>query len=156
MKNSRLSAVLSLLPLALLAVMLLCSVAAAADGFARITRRDDGEFTLRTAAGYISTKIASAPSREAVTVEPFGEGMAIVISESYGGEDYLTRIYCHNGGLYELFTPDLDGFSPEDGQETVGLDSMDISLDKGLLRIVLHLGKDHTELYFALCGEVSP
>lgn len=156
MKNSRLTALLSLLPVALFAVMLLCSVAAGADGFSRITRRDDTAFTLRSAAGYISTKLASAPNPEAITLERFGETDAIVISQYYGSERYLTRIYCHGGSLCELFTPDIDGFLPEDGQSVVGLDGLELSAEDGLLRLVLQLGEDCRELFFRISGEVMP
>ena len=148
MKNSRLSSLLALLPAALFAVMLLCSVSAAASAFSRISHRDDTSYTLRTAAGFISTKLALRPSENPPDIEPFGSCTALCISEEYGKERYITRIYCYNGSLCELFTPDIEGFSPEDGQETVRLDSLEFSLENGLLRIVLTLENDSLELFF--------
>ncbi|MBQ6875929.1 MAG: DUF4860 domain-containing protein, partial [Lachnospiraceae bacterium] len=48
---------------------------------------------------------------------------------------YLTRIYCHNGYLYELFTLEGLQFEPEDGEAILPLNSLSFSRSGDLLYV---------------------
>ena len=54
-------------------------------------------------------------------------GDALVIPAQYGEEAYLTKLYCYNGFLYELFAPEGIVLSPQDGEALLPLCALHIS-----------------------------
>ncbi|MBR7142200.1 MAG: DUF4860 domain-containing protein [Clostridia bacterium] len=138
MKKNALHGVLPLLVFALFAASLLSVLAAGAHSYRTLSQRDDLAFSQRTAAQYIRTKIQFSRDQADIRAESFGNGDALVIAEIYGEETYLTRFYCHNGFLYELFAPQDTALAPEDGEAVLPLSSLDISLENDLLQLRLN------------------
>ncbi len=62
--------------------------------------------------------------------------MTIILSAAgYAGVAYLTRIYCFEGWLMELFTPETGKFSPGDGEKVLPMAALVLDITDGLLRI---------------------
>ena len=84
---------------------------------------------------YLTNQVRQAP--DGVTVEPFGQGNALVIREQVGNSGYITRIYCFDGWLRQLLTPDSGEFAPEDGEKVMPLAALDLTVEQGLLTAAL-------------------
>ena len=89
----------------------------------------------RTAALYLTNQIRRAP--QGVTLETFGGCQALVLREQVADTGYITRIYCHDGWLRQLFTPENGEFSPEDGEKVLPLASLALTQAGGLLEMQL-------------------
>ena len=141
MKNNNMersvSTLAALLMFALFAVGILSVLLSGAGVYQRLTQRDQISYDSRTCTQYIATKLRQVPAPGAVAVADFGDGDALVIRETINQEEYLTRIYCHDGWLMELFTGTGGGFSPEDGEKILPLDGMSVEREGSLLTISL-------------------
>ncbi len=130
---------LSIVPLLLLLILTLCILCVTVTGIGvarRVSARDDACYALRTACQYTSVKMQQATSNGFVFVEDFGGCDTLVIKESIGGIEYLTRIYCYDGYLRELFSKADAVFSPSDGEKLIKLKSMTIDTSNNLYEIV--------------------
>lgn len=100
---------------------------------ARVYRKqtDDGldSYARRTVAQYLATRVRQGDGAGVLTVEPFGEGQALVLTETVEGESLCTRIYCRDGYLWELYTPASAEPQPQDGQRLLPLSTLTFSLE---------------------------
>lgn len=126
-----LSAVAAMLVLAVFAVSILGVLLGGAGIYQRLVSKTDRAYDSRTCVQYLSSKVRQAPGT--VSLAPFGEGTALVISQMYGEKEYLTRVYCHQGWLMELFCAADGSFSPEDGEKILPVDKLELSIRDGLL-----------------------
>ena len=125
----------ALLVLAVFAVGILGALLGGAGIYRRLTRRDQQSFNSRTCAQYITTRVRQAPGQ--VQVASFGGGDALVIPETIGGEIYLTRVYCYDGWLMELYTAEGGSFDPQDGEKLLPAQELALTLENGLLSVRL-------------------
>ncbi len=136
-KRSYWPALAALMMLALFSVSILWALLSGAGVYSRLTKQSRIHYDSRTAIQYIATKVRQAPSPDAVCVSSFGGTDALYIAQSLDGEDYITRIYCYDGYLMELFTIDSDGFSPEDGEKILPAEDLRITCQDSLIVITL-------------------
>lgn len=128
---------LTLLLFGVFAVSILSVLLTGADVYRRLTRRDQDSYNSRTCAQYMAVKARQASGAGAVTVAAFGGCDALVLSQEIEGEVYLTRVYCYDGWLRELFSAREDRFSPEDGEKVLQLQGLELKLEDGLLSVVM-------------------
>lgn len=146
----------SLAALGLLGVFAVCLLSAVLGGagiYARLSRRDAEAIRRRTAVRCLSARVQSAGSAENVSVAAFGDGDALFITENAGGETYLTRLYCHDGWLMELYTARSGDFSPEDGEQLVQAESLKLRSEEGLLQMEVTSGGETAHLTLSLRQE---
>lgn len=136
-KERSLSALAALLTFALFAIGILSVLLGGANVYRQLNQRDQKSYDRRTCAQYIATKLRQAPAPEAVAIAPFGDGDALLITETIKEDTYLTRVYCHNGWLMELFTISDGEFAPEDGEKILPLQELSLSLDGSLISVSL-------------------
>lgn len=122
---------------AMLAVCMLAVLASGAGIYSRLTSRAKSQYDSRTVSRYLTTRIHQADAAGQLSLEEFGETPAIVLREELGGEVYLTRIYCYEGYLRELFTPENGTFSPEDGEKLLPAQALTPNRQGGLLFLEL-------------------
>ena len=136
-----LNGLLALLLFGVFAACVLSVLLTGADAYQRLTERDRTSYESRTAAQYLATRVRQADRSGGVTVGIFGGCGALELWEAVGDERYVTRVYCYDGWLRELFT-DADGdFAPEDGEKVLEADSLTMTLsDSGLLTAELTAG----------------
>ena len=103
--------------------------------YRRVTLRDEGAYDRRTCVQYLATRVRQTPSARAITVTKFGDGDCLLITEEMDGAEYLTRVYCHEGWLMELFSPAGLSFAPEDGARLFPLAALVVEREAGLLRM---------------------
>lgn len=104
-----------------------------ADVYGDLVDRGARYYDCRTAAQYITTRVRQADRAGSVTVEDFGGCDALVIGEQIQGEVYLTRVYCYDGYIRELFAAQGGTFSPEDGEKLLEAQQLSLSLASRLL-----------------------
>lgn len=119
--------------LAAFAASVLLVLLMGAGAYRRLTNRDTAAFQSRTAAQYLATRVRQSDGVNAVGVEDFGGVPALTVTEG----EYLTRVYCYDGGLWELYAPAGLDLAPADGERVLDLDGMELTLADGLLEAVL-------------------
>lgn len=108
-----------------------------ADAYRRLTERDREAFGERTCLQYVATKVRQAKSGEEISVSDFGGTDALCISEKIGEREFVTRVYCYDGWLREIFASSSMDCKPEDGERILRAEELNMSLEDGLLRIEL-------------------
>lgn len=137
-KDHSLNGLLALLLFGVFAACVLSVLLTGADAYQRLTERDRLSYESRTAAQYIATRVRQADRSAGVTVGTFGTSDALELWETVDGETYLTRVYCYDGWLRELFSDAEGDFSPEDGEKVLEADSLTLTLSpEGLLEVAL-------------------
>lgn len=123
----------ALLVFCLLALSLLMTLLFGARIYRSVTERSETLNARRTVSQYVANRIRQADRDGAVSVEDFGGVCALSIRETIDGAVYCTRIYCHEGWMYELFAGETGSFSPEDGEQLLPLNSLSFLLEDGCL-----------------------
>lgn len=108
-----------------------------AEVYQKIVARDQEAYQQRTAVQYISNRVRQVPGPGRVTVESFSGLNCLCIRESIEGTEYVTRIYCFDGWMRELFTGTAGSFSGEDGEKVLPAQALSFVLEGSLLRAEL-------------------
>lgn len=124
----------ALLLLAVFAVPLLLTLLEGASVYRRLTHRDRESWEGRTAFQYIATRLRQEARLDALAVEDFEGVPALTLG---GDGEYLTRLYCYDGSLRELYSSTEVTLSPADGEPLLELAGMDLTLSDGLLWVEL-------------------
>lgn len=143
-KQSRKQHIDGLAALLLFGVFAACVLAVLLTGagaYQRLVQRDQQSYERRTCTQYIATRVRQADSLGSVTVEQFGGADALRLED---GNGYVTRVYCCDGYLMELYTSEDAELSPEDGSKLIMAESMKLSVEDGLLEIAV-VSDDGTE-----------
>ena len=149
---SKITDLLALTVFAVFAVCILTVLLYGARGYRRMVQRGDESFRLRTCTQYVRTRVRQA---QQLQTEDFEGCDALTIREEIDGSVYLTRIYCYEGYLRELYTPESGEFSPADGEKLFPLTDLTFQDSEDFLRITVTLDQPHT-LTFHKPGEVLP
>lgn len=134
-RKSNMGGLLALLVLGIFATSILSVLLTGADAYRRLTERDSAAYDLRTAAQYLATRVRQGDVRDGVTVEPFGDTLALTLAEDIDGERYLTRVYYYDGYLRELFSAQEDALAPEDGEKILEAQGLTLGLEDGVLSL---------------------
>ncbi|MDR2157426.1 MAG: DUF4860 domain-containing protein [Clostridiales Family XIII bacterium] len=123
----------------LLGVFALSALSVAVIGaqvYAHSADRLRANFDTRTSLVYIAEKFRQCPGGR-YAIEKVGDSDALVLTEQYGGQDYESWIYAHDGKMYELFVKSGNRVSPGDGQQIMTLRSMTMKRDGALLIVTV-------------------
>lgn len=159
-RQNHITTLAALALLAVFAVSILLALLAGAGAYRRLVDRDAESFSRRTAAQYLATKVRQNDGENAVAVEDFCGVDCLTLQEWNDGyvSQYVTRLYCYDGSLWELYTaadvePDLT-----DGERVMDLDGLELSLEDGVLSAALTLknGETETVRLSLRSGEVEP
>ena len=121
---------IALLLFGVFAVCVLAVLLTGAGAYRRLTDRDQSAYDHRTGAQYIATRVRQADHEGSVLVEDFGGCQALVLGAD---EEYATWVYCYDGWLMELFCLRDEPLEPQDGQQLIELQGLDLRLEDGLL-----------------------
>lgn len=145
-----------LIVLVLFGVFAVCILAVLLSGtsvYDRLVERDEKAFDARTAAQYLSTRIHSAVSADAISLTEVGGSHAIRMQEFYGDEEYQTLLYCREGWLYELFMEADADIEPEAGERILPAEKIEGTIEEGLLTVLLTDKSGEQTIMIALRGE---
>lgn len=157
MKQWKLTDLLSLVVFGIFAICILLVLLTGAGVYRNLVARGGEDYQRRTAAQYITTRVHQADTHGGIAVEDFGGRDALVLREEIRGRTYLTRVYCRDGFLRELFTAGNGSVSPEDGEKILEVRELSLSLEKGMLtaRITLPDGSVEDLILYLRSGEVA-
>lgn len=152
-RQNRISALAALLLLAAFAASILLVLLTGAGAYRRLVDRDEADFSRRTAAQYIATRVRQNDTGDggnwenAVTVEYFQGAYCLTLREWNNGylSDYVTRLYYHDGSLWELYTSTDIEAELTDGERVMDLKNMTLALEDGLLEAVLTMPDGETQ-----------
>lgn len=132
------------------AVCLLLVLLTGAGVYRNLVQTGQEHYADRTKAMYLTTR---ARQSQRISVEDFGGCQALVSREEIDGETYLTRVYCYEGSLRELFSAENAALKPEDGEAVLAAQSAVFSMEDGLLIAEI----DGERLFFRTAGkEAAP
>ena len=146
------SGLAALLLLGVFGASVLLVLLTGANVYRTVTQRDQRSYDRRTCTQFVATSVRQASSGRAVRVERFGDSDALVIERDVQGEPYLTRIYCHDGWLMQLFAAQADTFAPEDGESILPAEEMTVRRDGDLLQITFRLDGETSQMSLYLPG----
>ena len=146
----------SLAPLSPFTIFTLCVIFVLLTGahiYETSVDRGQRSFNHRTVAHYLSNRVRQIDCNDAWFVgdfhetQPQAEGNTLFFRNVFQGEVYYTRIYCHDGYLYELSSIADGTFSPSDGERLLALSALHFCVEDGLLQIrYQHMDGDSGEL----------
>lgn len=134
-KTTSLSGIAALLIFTVFAMGMVSVLLGGAGVYQRLTRRDQRAYARRTAAQYLLTKV-----RQGENLPEIGEfhGVdSLVFSQTIQNTEYVTRIYCYDGWLRELFTTAEGDFSLEDGEKILPMETMELWWADGIITVSL-------------------
>ena len=141
MKNKRsymrMEGMLVILLFGVFAVLILAVLFTGAGAYQRIVERGQEAFLNRTLSQYVITKVHQSDVEGAISVTEWKGRDTLEIKEEINGEVYLTRIYCYEGHLRELFTAENVECSPVDGESVLEAKEVSFDLTNGRLTIDL-------------------
>ena len=127
--KTKMTALMALVIFGAFALCVLLVLLTGADTYKKITKREEKSFDARTVSQYISTRFRQGDSIGAIAVNDFGGVDALEITQHINGKDYITRVYCFDGYLCELFTQANGEFSPEDGEKLLPAKSLEMKME---------------------------
>lgn len=133
---------LMLLLFGVFAVCVLIVLLTGARAYRGLTTRDAAAFDRRTCVQYLTTRVRQGDLAGGVAVEPFGDAEALCIRDPEG---FVTRVYCHDGWLMELYTFVDVELEPQDGEKIMPLEGLALTLEDGLLTAEVRQGEGVTD-----------
>lgn len=127
--NSKITGLMALLVFAVFAVCVLGVLLTGAGVYKRLVGSGGEDYSRRTAAQYVTTRVRQADRAGSVGVEDFGGQDALVLREEIGDNMYFTRVYCFDGWIRELFTAESGDFSPEDGEKVLEAEGLSFAME---------------------------
>lgn len=157
-RESKITGLLVLTVFALFALCILMVLLTGAKGYEALVGRGEKTYEYRTVAQYLATRVRQSDAVDGIAVEDFGGCSALELWQEIDGEAYVTRIYCHDGFLRELFTARSGSFSPEDGEKLVALAELTFEKTENLLsaRFMTAAGEEESLVWYLRSGEVQP
>ena len=131
-RQSHSAAPLALVLLAVFALCLMSLLLTAGEVYAGLVREGQSHHAQRTAGNYLATRLKQS---DGVTVADFEGVTALVFPEEAAGSTYITRVYCYDGWLRELYTTEKCSFSPGDGEKLLEMEALSVIMEEGYLYI---------------------
>jgi len=119
------------------AVSILAVLLTGAGTYKRLVSQQQSMYARRTVPQYIATKVRQNDLQGAVRVAEFGGVESLELVEWLEGEEYITRIYCYDGYVRELFSAATGNFEPADGQQILEAEQIAFALQDGYLEVAV-------------------
>ena len=153
-KNNTISTLAPLLLFVIFTTCVLSVLLTGANVYQSLGTRHQTSFEHRTITQYLSTRLHQGDAKNMLFIgdfyecSPQAEGNTLFICEKLNNKDFYTRIYFHNGYLYELFTSANGTFHPEDGEKILKINDLTFAIEKNLLTITVEYPNADVETLF--------
>ena len=128
-----------LLPIALFLVLAASSlflVLLAANVYQKNVAWEERNYESRTCLSYVTEKISKNDEKCAVEIGTFHGVPRIILRHNFGGQAYVTYLYCYEGTLRELFVQEGVSAGVLDGQEILQADNFQFAQqEEGIIKI---------------------
>ena len=133
------------------AVCMLTILLTGAKVYSRLIERGNASYDMRTCAQYIAARVRQADSLGAIATGDFYGSDALIFDD---GSGYLTRVYCYDGYISELYSAKDKEMKPEDGEKIIKAEQMTVNADGQLLTVqVKDSNGRENKLYLSLRSE---
>ena len=147
-KRHSIDGVAALLLFVVFSICVLGVLLTGAKAYRGLTDRDFLSYEQSTCLQYLTTRIRQSDLAGSVAAENFEGIPALRLTDREG---YVTRVYCYDGSLMELYSSADGFFAPGDGEKLMAAEGLEISMEGGLLRLTLtHPGGRSDQLCFSL------
>ncbi len=136
-KQQAIPTLAAFLLLCIYAVSVLGVLLAGAQAYSRLTRRDSYAYDVRVGLQYVAARVRQAPSPAQVSVTDFDGVDALTVTQQVDGQEYVTRVYCRDGWLMELFCAADGDFEPQDGEKLLPAEALELEVRDELLYVHL-------------------
>lgn len=151
MKKNQYRKMTDILALTVFGVFALCVAAVlltSAKVYQKLTDQATESYEHRVAQRYLTTRFHQSPH---VHLEDFEGLQTMTIREEIDGRAYVTRVYCHEGYIRELFAAESAAVSPDDGEIILAAENLTFSVDGELMSVVItHPDRKTQELFLWL------
>lgn len=153
MKENRLRMTdsLALLVFAVFALCIWMVLLAGAGVYQELVRSGEENYARHTALRYLTMRVHQA---QTVEIGDFGGCETLFLEETLGEETYITRVYCYDGQLRELYAESGARLVPADGEPVLKAERLSVSLEGNLLTIGIN--GDELALYLPAERQVVP
>lgn len=124
--------ILALLVFGIFALCVTALLLTGAGAYKKLTDRGRESYEQRIAVRYLTTRFHQAPS---IRTEDFCGLQSMTIREEIHGRTYVTRVYCHDGNIRELFAAESAAVSPGDGEIILSADGLTFAVDGDILTV---------------------
>lgn len=131
-KNNKITDLLALLVFGIFALCVAAVLLTGARVYKNLTDRGNLAHDHRVAARYLTTRFHQA---QRVQVEEFDGVQALILHEEIGGRTYLTRVYCCDGHIRELFAAGSADLSPTDGEIVMEAENLAFEMGEDILTV---------------------
>ena len=135
--NHSIYGLMALLLFCVFAGCILSVLLSGADTYQRLVSRDQDTYGQRTCVQYISNRVRQTALPGKAEVTSFEGESCLVLPETIDGTEYVTRVYCYDGWIRELFTLRDGDFLPEEGEKLLEAEGLSFSIKSGLLSVEL-------------------
>ena len=151
-KKLKISRVFPLLCFTMFAACIVMVLIMGAKLYSRSNSRNTEDYYHRTVTSYVTTRVMQSSVAgnffvgDFDSATPDDSGDTFFFIEYFDGVAYITRLYCYDGALYELFSPADVELDPSAGERVLSLSEMSFRIEDGLLisQIKFADGKDET------------
>ena len=159
-KKPNVSGIFPILSFVVLSACIVIVLVTGARIYGRANERDSNDYYRRTVTGYITTRVSQSCVKGRYFVGDFHEavpdstGDTFFFTETINGKEYVTRLYCYDGAMYELFSPIDVVLDPEYGERVLEVDELGFSIEDDLLTTNIRFsdGKRETLRTFLRAG----
>ena len=149
-----------LFTVALLGLFLVMSILLMIGGvrvYQKTTNSMSDNYNTRTAYAYLTEKIQSLDSADALQIEQFGEGDSLTFTHKIGDSTYITHLYFYDGEFCELLVPEGKTLSPAAGQKIFDCEDFHVEkVDDKLYHATVVTKEESLSVYMAIrSGGVS-
>jgi len=135
--KSHIAGLLALILFGMFVISMLFVLFTGVDVYKRLMQRGVNTYNERTVPQYIATKVRKSDVQGSVSVAKYGDIEVLELSEIIEDECYVTRIYCYEGYLKELFSHESVEFEAENGMEIAEADNVCFAFEKGCLVVTI-------------------
>ena len=128
-RDSKFDLLAVLLLLCIFSVAILSLLLTGAGTYKNLTKSGQGSQDTQTEALYISNRIFQAESRDRMEIETIDGVQCLCIYEDAAQERYVTRVYCSDGWIRELYSSADVKFDPAYGEKIMQAQSLSFSVD---------------------------
>jgi len=155
-KGFQINGILVLVLFGVFSVCILSVLLTGAGAYKRLTERGQGTYTARTIPQYVTTRVRQADTKGNISVGMFGDSEVLELTEEIDGKEYVTRIYCYDGYIRELFSEKSITLKPADGERIMQAEALHFDKEEDFLTVVILTNGEESELRLSLrSGEVS-
>ena len=153
-KRTKSNTISTLAPLLLFVIFTTCILSVLLTGaniYQSLETRHQISFEHRTLTQYLTTRVHQSDAENMLFIgdfyecSPHTEGNTLFICEELNNKNFYTRIYYHDGYLYELFTAANGTFHPEDGEKILKISNLYFHIERNLLKIEIEYPNTNTE-----------